>query len=147
MSRVAKKVYLVHRRDSLRADKASSAGLYKAENVEFIWSSQVVELLQEEKLTGITLENVVSGEKRHLAWHGVFISIGRPPVTGFLADQILLDEGGYIPAGENTATSLPGVYAVGDVRTKALRQIVTAVADGAMAVHEIEKHLAETGKA
>lgn len=147
LSRVAKKVYLVHRRDSLRADKSSSDPLFKAENVEFIWNSKVTELLQGDKLTGIALENVVSGEKRHLACDGVFISIGRTPVTGFLADQILLDEGGYIPAGENTATSLPGVYAVGDVRTKALRQIVTAVADGAMAVHEIEKHLAETGKA
>ena len=147
LSRVAKKVYLIHRRDALRADKASSAGLYKADNVEFLWNSAVTELLQEEKLTGLKIKNVHSGEESILPVEGVFISIGRKPVTGFVSDQLELDDGGYIPAKENTATSLPGVFAVGDVRTKELRQIVTAVADGAVAVHEIEKHLAETGKA
>ena len=147
LSRIAQRVYLIHRRDTLRADKASSAGLYRAENVEFIWNSTVTELLHGEKLTGLALENVHTGEKSTLSVDGVFISIGRDPVTGFLADQIELDQGGYIPAGENTATSLPGVYAVGDVRTKQLRQIVTAVADGAIAVHEAEKYLAEISKA
>lgn len=147
LSRVAKKVYLIHRRDALRADKASSTGLYKADNVEFIWNSAVTELLQEEKLTGLRIKNVHSGEESILPVEGVFISIGRKPVTGFLADHLALDEGGYIPAGENTATEVAGVYAVGDVRTKELRQIVTALADGAIAVHEIEKHLAELGKA
>ena len=141
LSRVAKKVYLVHRRDSLRADKASAAGLYKAGNVEFIWNSTVSALLQEEKLTGLKLQNVHTGEEATLPVDGVFISIGRSPVTGFLADQLVLDNG-YIPAGEDTATLLAGVFAVGDVRMKELRQIVTAVADGARAVHEAEKHLA-----
>lgn len=141
LSRIAKKVYLIHRRDSLRADKASSAGLYKADNVEFIWNSTVEEFLQEGKLTGLRLKNVHSGEESTLPVDGVFISIGRDPVTGFLADQLELDKG-YIPAGEDTATNIPGVFAVGDVRTKQLRQIVTAVADGAMAVHEAEKYLA-----
>ena len=141
LSRVAKKVYLIHRRDALRADKASSAGLYKADNVEFIWNSAVAELLQEEKLTGLRIKNVHSGEESILPVDGVFISIGRQPVTGFIADQLEL-ENGYIPAGENTATEIPGVFAVGDVRTKELRQIVTALADGAIAVHEAEKYLA-----
>ena len=141
LSRVAKKVYLIHRRDSLRADKASSAGLYKADNVEFIWNSTVTELLQEEKLTGLKLNNLHTGEEATLPVDGVFISIGRSPVTGFLADQLPLDNG-YIPAGEDTVTLLSGVFAVGDVRTKQLRQIVTAVSDGAMAVHEAEKYLA-----
>ena len=141
LSRVAKKVYLVHRRDSLRADKASADPLYKAENVEFIWNSAVTELLSEEKLTGLNLQNVHTGQESQLPVDGVFISIGRQPVTGFLADQLTLD-GGYIPAGENTATAIAGVYAVGDVRTKTLRQIVTAVADGAQAVHAAENYLA-----
>ena len=140
LARIAKKVYLIHRRDQLRADKASSAGLYKAENVEFIWNSTVTALLREEKLTGLKLQNVHTGEESILPVEGVFISIGREPVTSFIADQLELDRG-YIPAGENTATSLPGVYAVGDVRTKELRQIVTAVADGAQAVHQAEFYL------
>ena len=142
LSRIAEKVYIIHRRDSLRADKASSAALYKADNVEFIWNSTVEEFLQADKLTGLRLKNVHSGEESTLPVDGVFISIGRDPVTGFLADALALDSSGYIPAGENTATNIPGVYAVGDVRTKQLRQIVTAVADGAMAVHEAEKYLA-----
>ena len=142
LSRIAKKVYLIHRRDSLRADKASSAGLYKADNVEFVWNSTVTELLSEDKLTGLKLKNVHTDEESRLPVDGVFISIGRDPVTGFLADALALDSSGYIPAGEDTATNIPGVFAVGDVRTKQLRQIVTAVADGAIAVHEAEKYLA-----
>ena len=141
LSRIAKKVYWIHRRDSLRADKASSAALFKADNVEFIWNSTVEEFLQDDKLLALKLKNIHSGEVSELAVDGVFVSIGRQPVTGFLADQLEL-ENGYIPASENTATKIPGVYAVGDVRTKELRQIVTAVADGAMAVHEAEKYLA-----
>ena len=141
LSRIAKKVYLIHRRDSLRADKASSAGLYKADNVEFIWNNTVTELLYEDKLTGLKLNNIHTGEESVLPVDGVFVSIGRQPVTGFIADQLELDHG-YIPAGEDTATCLPGVYAVGDVRTKQLRQIVTAVADGAQAVHQAENYLA-----
>ena len=141
LSRIAEKVYIIHRRDALRADKASSAGLYKADNVEFIWNSTVTELLHGDKLTGLKLQNVHTGEESILPVDGVFISIGRQPVTGFIADQLAL-ENGYIPAGEDTATAIPGVYAVGDVRTKALRQIVTAVADGALAVHAAEKYLA-----
>ncbi|MBQ8796797.1 MAG: thioredoxin-disulfide reductase [Oscillospiraceae bacterium] len=130
LSRVAKKVYLVHRRDSLRADKSSSDPLFKAENVEFIWNSQVVELLQEEKLTGIRLQ-----DGRVLSCDGVFISIGRDPATKLVKGQLELDDRGYILADETTKTSLPGVFAVGDVRKKPLHQIVTAVADGAVAAH------------
>lgn len=141
LSRIAEKVYIIHRRDSLRADKASSAALYKADNVEFVWNSTVTELFSEDKLTGLKLKNVHTDEESRLPVDGVFVSIGRQPVTGFIADQLEL-ENGYIPAGENTATEIPGVYAVGDVRTKQLRQIVTAVADGAIAVHEAEKYLA-----
>lgn len=143
LSRVAKKVYLVHRRDSLRATKVYHDQLEKAENVEFIWNSQVTELLREEKLTGVRIQNTLSGELSTLHCDGVFVSIGRKPATSLFEGQLVLDEGGYIIADESTQTSIPGVYAVGDVRTKTLRQIVTAVADGAIAVHQAEEYLAK----
>jgi thioredoxin reductase (NADPH) len=135
LSRVAKKVYVVHRRDSLRADKVSADPLFRAENVEFVWNSTVTALPRADKLTGVTLKNLVTGEERHLTTDGLFISVGRVPVTDFLENQLVLDGNGYIVADETTKASVPGVFAVGDVRTKALRQIVTAVSDGAAAAH------------
>jgi len=143
LSRVAKKVYLVHRRDSLRATKVYHNQLENAENVEFVWNSQLTQLLREEKLTGIQIRNTISGELSTLYCDGVFVSIGRKPATSLFEGQLVLDDSGYIIADESTRTNIPGVYAVGDVRTKALRQIVTAVADGAMAVHMAEEYLAE----
>lgn len=142
LSRVAKKVIVIHRRDSLRADKASAEPLYQAENVEFIWNSTVTELLQEEKLTGLQVKNVHTGNVSAIDCDGVFISIGREPVTALVASQLELTEGGYIVADESTRTSIPGVFAVGDVREKPVRQIVTAVADGAAAAHFAESYLA-----
>ena len=141
LSRIAKKVILVHRRDSLRATKIYHEPLTQAENIEFQWNSAVTRLLHEDKLTGVVLKNLVTGEKKELACDGVFVSIGRVPATSLVQDQLKLDEGGYILADETTRTSLPGVYAVGDVRTKALRQIVTATADGAVAAHFAESYL------
>jgi len=145
LSRVAKKVILVHRRDSLRATKVYHAPLMKAENVEFRWNSVVSELLHEEKVTGVKLRDVHSGEETEVLCQGVFISIGRKPASELVKGQLALDESGYILADETTETELPGVYAVGDVRTKRLRQIVTAVADGAAAVHAAEEYLAKLG--
>ena len=142
LSRIAKKVILVHRRDSLRADKVSAEPLYKAENVEFYWNSQVTELLHGEKLTGVKVKNVHSGEESDLACDGLFISVGRVPATGLFREQVELDDGGYVAAGESTRTNIPGVYAVGDVRAKPVRQIVTALADGAAAVHMAQEFLA-----
>lgn len=142
LSRVAKKVIVIHRRDSLRADKASAEPLYQAENVEFIWNSTVAELLHGEKLTGLQIRNVQTGEQSTIECDGVFVSIGRVPVTDFVKDQLELTEGGYIVADESTRTSIPGVFAVGDVREKPVRQIVTAVADGAAAAHFAESYLA-----
>lgn len=141
LSRVAKQVILVHRRDSLRAEKIYHDQLQKAENVEFRWNSVVTELLHEQKLTGIRLRDVQSGEESVLNCDGVFVSVGRKPATELIQGQVDLDRDGYIIAGENTQSSIDGVYAVGDVRTKPLRQIVTAVADGAMAVHAAEAFL------
>ena len=141
LSRIAKKVHLIHRRDSLRASKTYHEPLQQAENVEFIWNSQVSGLLGNEKLSGVVLQNVQTGEERELELDGLFVSIGRNPATEIFRGQLELDEAGYIVADESTRTSLPGVYAVGDVRTKEVRQIVTAAADGAVAAHYAESYL------
>ena len=141
LSRIAKKVTLIHRRDSLRATKVYRSALMAAENVEFLWNSAVTELVGEEKLSGAVVKNLVSGEQMQLSVDAVFVSIGRDPATELFAGQLELDEQGYIVAGESTETNIPGVYAVGDVRTKALRQIVTATADGAIAAHYAERYL------
>ena len=142
LSRVAQKVIVVHRRDTLRAAKIAHEPLMKSENVVFCWNSVVEELLYDEVLTGVRLKNVQTGETSVLPCDGLFVSIGRKPATELFAGQLELDAYGYVQADETTQTSLPGVYAAGDVRTKPLRQIVTAVADGATAVHMAEEYLA-----
>ncbi len=142
LSRIAKKVILVHRRDKLRATKVYHDPLIKADNVEFRWNSTVKELLNDAKITGVRLVDVNTGEESTIACDGVFVSVGRKPATEFLGGQITLDENGYVVAYEDTETNIPGVYAVGDIRTKELRQVVTAVSDGAVAVHKAEKYLA-----
>ena len=143
LSRIAEKVIIVHRRDTLRATKIYHEPLMKAENVEFRWNSEVIELLHGDRVTGVRLKNKITGEESELACHGVFVSVGRKPATELVSGQLELDEGGYIAAGEDTVTGIPGVFAVGDVRTKKVRQVVTAVADGAAAVHMAEEYLAE----
>lgn len=142
LSRVAKKVILIHRRDTLRATKIYHDPLMRAENVEIRWNSVVTELLAGDRLTGIRIRDVQTGEETEIAADGLFVSIGRKPATELAAQQLELDPGGYIPAGETTETRIPGVYAVGDLRAKPLRQVVTAVADGATAVHMAEAYLA-----
>ena len=145
LSRIAKEVILVHRRDSLRATQIYHKPLMDAPNIRFVWNSEVAALLGEEILEGVKVRNLQSGEARVLEVQGLFVSIGRKPATDLVKEQLTLDEAGYIMAGEDTKTNIPGVYAVGDVRTKELRQIVTAVADGAMAAHVAESFLAEGG--
>ena len=146
LSRIAKKVIIVHRRDTLKATRIYHEPLMNAENVEFKWDSTVTELLYEDKITGVKIKNVKTGEESIVDCDGVFVSVGRKPATDFLGSQLDLDENGYIIADETTKTSIPGVYAVGDIRTKQLRQVVTAVSDGAMAVHSAEEYLAEEHK-
>jgi thioredoxin reductase (NADPH) len=146
LSRIADKVILVHRRDTLRATKIYKDALEKAENVEFVFDSTVTELLHTEKLTGVRLENLKTGASDELRCDGLFVSIGRRPATELLAGYVALDEGGYVIAGEDTKTSVDGVFAIGDVRTKPVRQIVTAAADGAVAVHFAEEYLAENDR-
>ena len=145
LSRIARKVILVHRRDTLRATKIYHEPLQNAENLELRWNSAVTELLGEDKLTGVKLRNLVTGEESLVSADGIFISVGRKPATEFVAGQLELDQNGYVVADESTVTGIPGVYAVGDVRTKPLRQIITAAADGAAAVHEAEAYLAQLG--
>ena len=135
LSRMAKKVYLIHRRDRLRAEKAVSAPLLQAENAEILYNSQVTALLRDGRLTGVQLK-----DGRQLAVDGLFVSVGRDPETA-LFSQVARDEAGYILAGESTETSLPGVFAAGDLRTKPMRQIVTAAADGAVAAQAAEQYL------
>ena len=143
LSRVAKKVIVVHRRDTLRATKIYHQPLMNAQNVEFCWNSTVKEILHGEKVSGVVLKDVNTGEEKQIDCDGVFVSIGRKPATELVAGQIALDAGGYIVADETTKTEIGGVFAVGDVRTKLLRQVVTAVADGAVAAHMAEEYLAE----
>ena len=145
LSRIAKEVILIHRRDSLRATQVYHKPLMEASNIRFLWDSEVAELLGEDLLEGVKVRNLKNGEARDVEIQGLFVSIGRKPATGLVKDQLTLDDAGYIIAEENTKTNLPGVYAVGDVRTKQLRQIVTAVADGAMAAHVAAEYLAEGG--
>lgn len=143
LSRIAKKVILVHRRDTLRATKVYHKPLLEAENVEFRWNSTVTELIGNEKLSSVQLRDVNTGEASTVSCDGLFISIGRKPATGLVTGQLELDTSGYVIADESTRTNIPGVFAVGDVRTKVLRQVITAASDGAMAVHFAEEYLAE----
>ena len=147
LARIAKKVYLVHRRDTLRATRIYCEALEKAEKIELIYNSKLAALLTSEgRLAKIELANTADMQKSALAVDGIFVSIGRIPASDLVKGQLALDEGGYILADETTRTAIAGVYAVGDVRTKALRQIVTAVSDGAVAAHFAEKHLSQTVK-
>lgn len=141
LSRLAKKVYLVHRRDTLRATRIYHDPLLKADNVEFLWDSAITEILSESRVSGATVTNLKSGETAVIHCDGIFASIGRVPAAAFLDGAVAQDQHGYIIAGEDTKTSIPGVFAAGDIRTKDLRQVVTAVADGAVAAHEAEQYI------
>ena len=140
LSHLAKKVYIIHRRDSLRATKIYHEPLMRAENVEFVWDSAISDYITDGRVIGAKLRNLKSGEESELRFDGLFVSIGRKPATE-LFTELALDGAGYIIADETTRTAIPGVFAVGDVRTKALRQVVTAVSDGAVAAHFAEEYL------
>lgn len=138
LSRLAAKVYLIHRRDSFRASKIYVDALAKSTNIEFLANSSVSGLIADERVNGIRL-----ADGRELEVNALFVSIGRKPASELFRGQLELDAGGYIVADESTRTNIDGVYAVGDVRTKPLRQVVTAVGDGAVAVHFAEEYLAK----
>lgn len=141
LSRLCEKVYLVHRRDTLRASKVYLDPLQKAENVEFVWDSEVKQLLRDQAVTGVRVRNKKTGEERDIPCGGVFVAVGYLPNTQLYRGQVELDEAGYVLADETTQTNLPGVFAVGDLRKKPLRQVVTAASDGAVAAHFIEEYL------
>ena len=141
LSQLCEKVYLIPRRDSLRAEKVYLDPLEKAGNLSFIWNTQIDELLHGDKLTGLALTDRVTGAHTTLPLDGLFVAIGRDPNTALVKGQVELDKQGYIVADETTRTSVPGVFAAGDVRTKPLRQIVTAAADGAVASHFVQAYL------
>jgi len=134
---------VVHRRDTLRATKVYHEPLMQAENVEFLWNSTVSALNGSDSLSAVRVRNVLTGEEQDLVVDGLFVSIGRRPASDLVRGQLDLDDGGYIIAGESTQSSAAGVYAVGDVRTKMVRQVVTAVSDGAVAAHYAQEYLAE----
>ena len=142
LARLAKRVILVHRRDTLRATKLYHEPLMKLPNLEFRWNSAVSELCGEDRLSGVRVQNLISGEEELLEADALFVSIGRTPSTALVEGQLEL-QNGYIAADESTRTVIPGVFAVGDIRTKALRQILTAASDGAHAAHFAEEYLTQ----
>lgn len=141
LARGCEKVYLIHRRDKLRAAKILQDALMKLPNVEILWDSQLKEIRGEDQVDEIVVYNKKAQKTETLSVSGVFIAVGTIPNTGFMKDVVEMDENGYIVADETCATSVCGIYAAGDVRTKQLRQIITAASDGANAVTAIEQYL------
>lgn len=141
LSRICKKVYLVHRRDELRADEILQENLTADGNVEVIWNSVAVEIQGEECVTGLRIRNVQNNTESVINTDGVFIAVGIIPNTEKFSGLVKLDESGYIIAGEEGITQTPGIFAAGDIRTKMLRQVVTAVSDGANAVTSAHNYL------
>lgn len=134
LARFCEKVYLIHRRDSLRAARVLQDSLMALPNVEILWNTTVSSINGEDMVESLTIKEVTSEEERELSVNGVFIAVGIRPDTAICKDLVACDAGGYVLAGEDTATSAPGIFVAGDARKKPLRQIITAVADGANAV-------------
>lgn len=143
LSRICKKVYLIHRRDELRAAGILQESVKAIENVEIVWDTIPREIRGTEQVQGLKVENVKTGETKELAVDGVFVAVGIIPNTEEFGSLVKLNESGYIEAGEDCASSISGIFAAGDIRTKQLRQIVTAAADGANAVDSAQKYLME----
>lgn len=143
LARMCRKVYLIHRRDSLRAAKILQEKLFACENVEILWNCTVSKIYGNDLVEGVTLYQKQEEQEKDLAVEGVFIAVGMHPCTEAFAATVACDEKGYLAAGEDCVTDIPGIFAAGDIRTKALRQIVTAVADGACAVSSVERYLTQ----
>lgn len=140
LARMCKKVYLIHRRNQLRGAKTLQTQLFNQENVEIIWDTVVEEIEGGDQVESLTLKNADTEETRKLAVDGVFIAVGINPQSEAFNNLVEMDHG-YIKAGEDCETNVPGIFAVGDVRTKQLRQISTAVSDGANAITSVERYL------
>lgn len=146
LARGCSKVYVIHRRDELRAAKVLQENLLSLPNVEMVWNSVVKSINGDGKVSSVTVTNVKDQSERTIPLSGVFIAVGIVPQSEYLHADLALDEKGYIIADESGRTSVPGVFAAGDVRTKQLRQVVTAVADGANAVTSVQSFLLENGE-
>lgn len=141
LTRFAQKVYIIHRRDNLRATKILQERALQNKKITILWDTVATKILGQERVEGLELKNVKTQERRLLPVKGVFFYVGLRPMTNFLKDLIKLDERGYIITDENMATSVPGIFAAGDVRQKLLRQVATAVGDGATAAFAVERYL------
>jgi thioredoxin reductase (NADPH) len=142
LTRFAQKVYVVHRRDKLRAQKVIQERAFKNSRIEFVWDSVVTAVLGTDHVTGIRVKNVKTGAESVLEAEGMFSYIGNTPNTRLFTGQLELDDSGYIVTDRNMHTSVPGVFAAGDVQERTLKQIATAVGSGAMAAMEAEKFIA-----
>jgi thioredoxin reductase (NADPH) len=141
LSRIAKKVYLISRGESLKANKVAQEKLFKTDNVEIIWNSVVTKLYGEETLTEIQIKNTKDDKISELKMNGLFVAIGSTPSTELVKNLVDLNKQGYIIADESCKTSVDGILAIGDIRTKSVRQVLTAAADGAVSIYEAEKYL------
>jgi thioredoxin reductase (NADPH) len=141
LSRIAEKVYLISRSDTLTANKVAQEKLFKTDNVEIIWNSIVTKLYGEEKLNEIQVENSENKKIIQLEMDGLFVAVGSNPSTELVKGLVDLNKQGYIIADESCKTSIDGIFAIGDIRTKAVRQVLTAAADGAVSIYEAEKYL------
>lgn len=141
LSRIAEKVYVIVRKDSLRANKSAQKKLFETNNVEIIWNSVVTKLKGESTLSGLEITNSKDGQVNDLEVNGVFVAIGSDPTTELVKDLVALDKNGYIIADESCKTSVYGIFAIGDIRTKEVRQVLTAAADGAVSIYGAEKYL------
>lgn len=143
LARICEKVYVIHRRDELRGAKSLQKKLMEMENVEILWDTVVESINGENQVESLSLMNKKTGAASEIAVNGVFIAVGITPNSSDYEGLVEMDRGGYIVAGEDGVTSVPGIFAAGDVRTKALRQVITAVADGANCVTSVERYLNE----
>lgn len=144
LARICKQVYLIHRRDQFRASKSIVSKLMELENVTILWDSVVKKINGTDKVESIDVKNLKNGEEQNYEIAGIFIAVGYLPNSQMYKEVVAVDEGGYIIAAENCETNVDGIFAAGDVRTKDLRQIITAAADGANAITSVEKYLNST---
>ncbi len=143
LAQYVNKVYLIHRRDSLRATKIIADRVVENEKIEKVWDSTVEAILGDDKVTGIRVNNVKTGEKRDIAVDGAFVAIGIQPHSELVKGKVTMNEAGYVIADENMKTNIPGVFAAGDLRQKPLLQLITAAADGAVSLYSANKYIIE----
>jgi len=143
LTRFARKIYLIHRRNRLRATRILQERVLSHPKIEILWDTVVTQILGKEQVEGVRLRQVKTGEEKELSVSGVFIFVGIQPATEWVKNTLALDQGGFVLTDAEMRTSVPGVFAAGDVRSKRCRQIVTAAGDGATAAYMAEQYLAE----